>query len=105
MPSDVLTPATLWHVTDDTHDGTGWVLLTYRVPPEPSRHRVAVWRELRKVGAIPLQQATWALPAKQEFMEAITRAAALAERGGGGARAFDVTGRERPPPGRLEAMF
>lgn len=33
-----------------------------RLPSEPSRHRVAVWRELRKVGAIQLGQGTWALP-------------------------------------------
>jgi hypothetical protein len=25
-----------------------WILLTYRLSSEPSRHRVAVWRELRK---------------------------------------------------------
>jgi hypothetical protein len=23
-----------------------WIVLLYRVPAEPSRHRVAVWREL-----------------------------------------------------------
>jgi hypothetical protein len=92
-------------VTDDTHDGTGWVLLTYRVPPEPSRHRVAVWRELRKVGAIPLQQATWVLPAKRDFMDALARAVALVERGGGEALVFDVSGRDELTMGRLEAMF
>ncbi|HMC37410.1 MAG TPA: chromate resistance protein ChrB, partial [Actinomycetota bacterium] len=25
-----------------------WLLITYRIPAEPSRHRVAVWRELRR---------------------------------------------------------
>ena len=105
MPNHVLTPATLWHVTDDTHDEAGWVLLSYRVPAEPSRHRVAVWRELRKVGAISLQQATWILPAKREFMDALTRVVALVERGGGEALVFNVDGRDDQTEGRLEAMF
>ena len=29
---------------------------------EPSRHRVAVWRELRRAGAVPLGQGCWAVP-------------------------------------------
>src|ERR687898_153907 len=32
-----------------------WVLLVYRIPREPSRHRVAVWRKLRDLGALYLQ--------------------------------------------------
>ena len=32
-----------------------WVLLVYRLPREPSRHRVAVWRKLRDLGALYLR--------------------------------------------------
>jgi len=32
-----------------------WRLITDRLPAEPSRHRVAVWRELRRLGAVTLQ--------------------------------------------------
>jgi hypothetical protein len=39
-----------------------WVLLVYRIPREPSRHRVAVWRKLRDLGAIYLQDGVAALP-------------------------------------------
>jgi len=92
-------------VTTDTHIATDWILLTYRVPPEPTRHRVAVWRELRKVGAIPLQQATWVLPARREFLDAMARAVALVERGGGEALVLDVTGRDEATTARLEQMF
>src|SRR5215831_17921439 len=35
-----------------------WRVITYRLPAEPSRHRVAVWRELRRLGAVSLQQGT-----------------------------------------------
>lgn len=39
-----------------------WVLLTYRVPREPSAGRVYVWRKLKKLGAVALQDAVWVLP-------------------------------------------
>jgi Protein ChrB, N-terminal len=39
-----------------------WVLLVYRMPREPSRHRVAVWRRLRDLGALYLQDGVAALP-------------------------------------------
>ena len=40
-----------------------WLLLVYRVPPEPSRLRAAVWRRLKSLGAIYLQNSAAALPA------------------------------------------
>lgn len=39
-----------------------WLVLIPRLPSDPSRYRVAVWRELRRAGAIQLGQGTWALP-------------------------------------------
>jgi Protein ChrB, N-terminal len=44
-----------------------WQVITYRLPAEPSRHRVAVWRELRRLGAVGLQQGTWAVPGGEPF--------------------------------------
>ena len=48
-------------------DLVSWRLITYRLPAEPSRHRVAVWRELRRLGAVTLQQGTWAVPDGEGF--------------------------------------
>ncbi len=39
-----------------------WLLLIYRLPREPSRHRVAVWRKLKTLGALYLQDGVAALP-------------------------------------------
>jgi DNA-binding transcriptional regulator PaaX len=47
---------------DQATDG-GWLLLVYRVPSEPSRLRAAVWRRLKSLGAIYLQNSAAALPA------------------------------------------
>jgi hypothetical protein len=38
------------------------VLLVYRLPREPSRHRVAVWRKLRDLGALYIQDGVVTLP-------------------------------------------
>src|ERR1700760_3473686 len=43
--------------------GAGWLLLIYRVPPEPTRLRAAVWRRIKSLGAIYLQNSVAALPA------------------------------------------
>jgi len=82
-----------------------WKLLTYRLPREPSRHRVAVWRELRRAGAIPLQQATWAVPATRIFLDAVDRAVVLVDRAGGEASAFDVSPEDEAGQARLEQLF
>ncbi|MFF3669336.1 Chromate resistance protein ChrB [Microtetraspora malaysiensis] len=37
--------------------------LVYRVPAMTSRARVAVWRELKRLGALYIQQAVCVLPA------------------------------------------
>jgi hypothetical protein len=39
-----------------------WLLLAYRVPTQSSRARVAVWRDLKRLGAYYLQQAVCVLP-------------------------------------------
>src|SRR5260221_13640267 len=43
--------------------GPGWLLLIYRVPPEPTRLRSTVWRRIKSLGAIYLQNSVAALPA------------------------------------------
>ena len=40
-----------------------WLILIYKVPTEPSRLRVSVWRRLKGLGAIYLQSSAAALPA------------------------------------------
>jgi hypothetical protein len=44
-------------------DSSGWLLLIYRVPPEPTRLRSTVWRRIKSMGAIYLQNSAAALPA------------------------------------------
>jgi Protein ChrB, N-terminal len=47
-----------------------WVLLAYRIPREPSTPRIAVWRKLRRLGAVQLVDGCVALPADPATIEA-----------------------------------
>lgn len=82
-----------------------WILITYRLPAEPSRHRVAVWRELRKAGAVSLQQATWALPARRDLVEVVAKVTGIIEAADGEALAFDARARDPRMERRLEEAF
>lgn len=46
-----------------------WVLLTYRLPREPSTPRSAVWRKLRKLGVAQISDGLVALPAAARTRE------------------------------------
>jgi hypothetical protein len=46
-----------------------WILLAYSVPRQPSARRVYVWRKLRRIGAVPLQDGVWLLPAAPQTRE------------------------------------
>ena len=46
-----------------------WVLLAYRLPREPSTPRIALWRKLRRLGAVQLVDGLVALPASARTRE------------------------------------
>ena len=43
-----------------------WIVINYTLPREPSRIRVSVWRKLKKIGAVNIQQSMWILPQTDE---------------------------------------
>ncbi len=54
-------------------EGSSWLLLVYRVPSEPTRLRAAVWRRLKSLGAVYLQNSAAALPAGEGAERALRR--------------------------------
>ena len=50
----------------DLADGP-WLMLIYRVPSDSSRARVAVWRELKRLGVLYVQQAVCVLPERSDL--------------------------------------
>lgn len=56
---------------DHAASGTGgqWVLLSYRVPREPSTPRITIWRKLKRLGVTQLCDGLVALPADARTRE------------------------------------
>ncbi len=50
-------------------DRKRWVLLTYRLPREPSTPRIALWRKLRRLGAAQVGDGLAALPMNSRNLE------------------------------------
>ena len=81
------------------------MVLVVRVPAAPSRHRVAVWRELRRIGALSLGQGAWVAPDVPVFAEGITRVIELAARGEGEVVVLQAVGRGETDAARLAELF
>jgi hypothetical protein len=62
---------------------TKWLLMVHRVPRQPTASRVYVWRKLKQIGALALQDAVWVLPATPRTQEQVQwLAAEIVELGG-----------------------
>jgi DNA-binding transcriptional regulator PaaX len=57
------TPVPVDDATGAAAESAGWLVLVYRVPSEPTRLRATVWRRLKAMGAVYLQNSVVALPA------------------------------------------
>jgi len=49
-------------------DTQKWLLLTYKVPPEPQKKRVALWRRVKGLGAVYLQSGVCLLPRTEDHV-------------------------------------
>ena len=70
-------------VRDSSAPPERWLLLIYRVPSESSRARVAVWRDLKRLGGLYLQQAVCVLPDREELRRGVARIRARIDESGG----------------------
>ena len=64
-------PADRLPITTAAPSRRRWLLFIHQLPSHPSNLRVATWRRLQQIGAIPLKQAVYALPdtpdAREDF--------------------------------------
>jgi len=64
-------------------EGCVWVLLSYRIPREPSTPRIAIWRKVRRLGVAQIGDGLAALPADARTQEQLEwLAEEIAEAGG-----------------------
>jgi hypothetical protein len=82
-----------------------WTVMVIRLPAGPSRHRVAIWRELRHLGALALAPGVWGVPATPAFQAGIGRAADLARRADGKVLVLDADPHDETTGKLLEAEF
>jgi uncharacterized protein Usg len=64
---------------------TTWLLLHYKLPNKPSALRVYIWRKLKRLGAILLQDTVWVLPEMPRITEQIQWLTAEIQEMGGNA--------------------
>ncbi len=60
-----------------------WVLLSYRIPREPSTPRIAVWRKLKRLGVAQIGDGLAALPADARTLEQLEWLAEEIDEAGG----------------------
>ena len=82
------------------HSPNSWTLLVYKIPSQPSRLRLQIWRKLQRMGALYLQDAVCVVPSRLELDENMQYIAEAIEEMGGiyhlfQASAFFTEGSER----------
>jgi hypothetical protein len=97
--------AVCYHVTMVTQPASRWMLLTYRVPREPSVLRVGIWRKLKRLGALLVLDAVWALPATPRCAEQFQWLAAEVHERGGEAMIWRASLASADDDARLVAQF
>jgi vacuolar-type H+-ATPase subunit I/STV1 len=68
-----------------------WLLFTYWLPAEPSRKRVFIWRQLKKLGALSMEGAGWLLPKAEPIATKIKDILNSVEEMEGTANLYSVT--------------
>jgi hypothetical protein len=88
-----------------TSNSRTWLLLTYKVPRDPTAGRVAVWRKLKQLAAVALQDAIWILPANPQTRELFQWLAAEIEELGGEATLWESRLLSASMEGQMAARF
>lgn len=73
------------------HRRSSWLLLIYKVPPEPSRVRVAVWRRIRSLGAVYIHSGICVLPASSDHRRQLRMVQSEIERARGEAMILETS--------------
>lgn len=84
---------------------TSWLLLTYKVPAAPSKFRVAIWRRIRSLGAVYLQNSICVLPTTTEHQRQFRMIQADIDRAGGEAVIFETLALDAKQEERVVAYF
>lgn len=88
-----------------TTDRAEWVFLVYKIPTQPSRLRLQIWRTLQRMGALYVQDGVCLLPARDDLVENMQYVATAVEEMGGTSLLFGASSLLPDGTPRLEADF
>jgi AraC-like DNA-binding protein len=93
----------VYPVTNET--ARQWLLLIYKVPQDPTRFRTYLWRQMRMLGALNLQQMVCLLPKTPDLESEFMRLAYKIEEFGGEANLLTITSPSKEWEDRIIAGF
>jgi hypothetical protein len=82
-----------------------WLTLLVSAPPTPTRHRVGVWRKLKRMGAVTLRGSAWILPETPETTERFQWLVQEVQTIGGGATLLRVDRIETMTEAQVTGLF
>ena len=82
-----------------------WLLLTYKVPPEPASKRVALWRRLKSMGAVYLQNGVCLLPKTDDHARRLKMLANDIDEMNGEVVILEAVARDRVQQDKVVARF
>jgi hypothetical protein len=82
-----------------------WFLLTYKVPPEPAAKRIALWRKLKAIRAVYLQNGACLLPKTDDHLRRLKVIENEVAEIGGEALLLETVGPDRAQAEKVVARF
>jgi hypothetical protein len=82
-----------------------WLLLVYKVPPEPAKKRVALWRRLKSMGAVYVQNGVCLLPKTDDHTRRLKMLENEIAEMGGTSVILETVALDRTQEGKVLARF
>src|SRR3954467_13563222 len=82
-----------------------WLLLTYKVPPEPAAKRMALWRRIKGMGAVYLQNGVCLLPKTDDHVRRLKMLENDISEMGGDAVILETVALDRGQEDKVVARF
>lgn len=82
-----------------------WLMLIYKVPAEPNRKRLAIWRKIKALGAVYLQNGVCVLPPENDHTRRLKMVENEIVEGGGEAILLNANGFDKVQSDRIVARF
>lgn len=82
-----------------------WLLMTYKVPAEPTTKRIALWRKLKGMGGVYLQNGVCLLPKTEEHLRQLKRLEHDVQEMGGDCVILETTALDKVQQDRVIGRF